>query len=796
MATTPQSTKRLVLLDTHAIIHRAYHALPEFATSSGMPTGALYGLVTMILKIVQDLQPDYVVACYDLPGPTFRHEVYEDYKGKRSETEDALKMQLNRSREVIRSLAIPIYEHPGFEADDMLGTIVAQLQDQDDIAIIIASGDMDTLQLVSGEKVQVYTLKRGLNDTIIYNEAAVRERFGFAPTLIPDYKGLRGDASDNIIGIPGIGEKTATDLICNFGSIEDIYKKLASDPNAFAAAGIKPRIVQLLKDHEDEALFSKTLAMIRLDAPVTFTLPQTTFREGIDVEAFAAMAHEFEFRTLPNRLATVLGTNGDNKNMPEVEAEPAEVIDPVEIQKLSIAVWLLNSELSNPNLSDVLQYAGVKSFAVAKEKILEELKHKQLDRVYEEIELPIMPIIKKMEDRGIKLDTAYLGELSQQYHQELSVLETSITAAAGRSFNINSPKQLGEVLFGDLQLSLKGMKKTAGGAQSTRESELLKIKDLHPIIGQILEYRELQKLVSTYIDTLPTLVHDDGRLHARFIQAGAATGRFSSQHPNLQNIPIKSDRGRLIRNAFVAEKGHVLATFDYSQIELRIAALLSHDPILTQIFKDGKDVHASVASRVFHVPENEVTHEMRRRAKVINFGIIYGMGVSALQKNLETSRKEAQEFYNNYFAEFQAIENYLEETKTFAYKHGYTETLFGRRRYFPALKSALPFIRASAERMAINAPIQGTATADIIKLAIRHVSEALVAKQLEGKVHLLLQIHDELLFEIEESVADQAVAIIQTAMESVLQNSFLHVQTDIPLVVNAAVGKTWGGMKD
>lgn len=795
MAKKTTETQRLVLLDAHAIIHRAYHALPEFATTSGMPTGALYGLATMILKIVQDLKPDYVVACYDLPGPTFRHDVYEEYKGKRTETESALKMQLERSREVVRSLSIPIYEHPGFEADDMLGTIVEQLKDNDTIEVIIASGDMDTLQLVTGDKVQVFTLKRGLNDTILYNEDAVRERFQFAPTLIPDYKGLRGDASDNIIGIPGIGEKTATDLIRHFGSVESIYAKLESDPEAFASAGIKPRIVQLLKDHEDEALFSKTLAMIRTDAPITFALPQKTFFEGIDLDAFAAMAREFEFRTLPARLAALVGKEGTDTTA-EVDEASTESIDPLAVHRLGIAVWLLNSDLTQPSLSDILQYAGVRSFAAAQEKILAELHEKKLDRVYEEIELPIVPEVQKMEKRGIMLDTAYLQTLSQQYHAELAVLEKTITTLAGRTFNINSPKQLGEVLFGDLQLSLKGMKKTAGGAQSTRESELLKIRDLHPIIGHILEYRELQKLVSTYIDPLPELVHEDGRLHARFIQTGTATGRFSSQHPNLQNIPIKSDRGKLIRNAFVAETGHVLAAFDYSQIELRIAALLSGDPVLTQIFKEGKDVHASVAARVFHVPENEVTHEMRRRAKVINFGIIYGMGVTALQKNLETTRKEAQAFYTNYFAEFQAVEQYLEDTKAFAYQHGYTETLFGRRRYFPALKSPLPFIRAAAERMAINAPIQGTATADIIKLAIKHVAERLHAEGLDDKVHLLLQIHDELLFEIHESVKDRALALLHTTMESVLQDSFLHVQTDIPLVVNYGVGNNWGAIKE
>ncbi len=788
-----QTPAKLVLLDTHAIIHRAYHALPEFATSAGMPTGALYGLVTMILKIVQDLKPDYVVACYDLPGKTFRHEVYEDYKGKRTETDSALKMQIERSKEVIKSLSVPVYEHPGFEADDMLGTIAHQLADNTDVDIIIASGDMDTLQLVSGTHVRVYTLKRGLNDTIIYDEKAVMERFQFSPKLIPDYKGLRGDPSDNIIGVAGIGEKTATELITNFGSIEELYETLKKNPEKLTAAGIKPRIVQLLVEHEDEALFSKTLAMIRTDAPISFAMPQQTFAESVDINAFEAMCREFEFRTLTVRLKNLLGKTSATDVVED--EEPTPIVDQDEIERVGIALWLINSDMTNPNLSDIFQYAGTKNFDKAKEYILNELKEKKLEKVYSEIELPIIPMIHQMQERGIVLDRDYLKKLSVEYHADLDRLEKIIYKQASKEFNINSPKQLGQILFVDLGLSLKGMKKTAGGAQSTRESELLKLKDAHPIIANILEHRELQKLLSTYIDPLPELVGDDGRLHARFLQAGTSTGRFSSANPNLQNIPIKSDRGRAIRGAFVAAPGHVLASFDYSQIELRIAALMSQDPILTEIFKNGKDVHASVASRVFHVPENEVTHEMRRRAKVINFGIIYGMGVSALQKNLETSRKEAQEFYNAYFDEFKAVEQYLEDTKAFAHKTGYTETVFGRRRYFPGLKSSLPFIRASAERMAINAPIQGTATADVIKLAIKHINQKLEQQKLLGKVHLLLQIHDELLFEIDESVADTAVRLIEETMESVLQDSFLHINTDIPLAVNYAVAPSWGAMK-
>ncbi len=785
--------KRLVLLDSHAIIHRAYHALPDFMSSKGEPTGALYGLSTMLMKIITDLKPDYIVACYDLPQKTFRHETYEGYKAGRVKADPALVTQLQTSRKIFEVFNIPIYDAPGFEADDILGTIVSKLSKDKSTDIVIASGDMDTLQLVDNKKVQVFTLKKGLNDTVTYDEEAVVARFGFKPEFLPDYKGLRGDPSDNIIGIKGIGEKTASILITEFGTIENLYKALKKDKTQFKKLGITDRIVGLLEEGEEEALFSKTLATIRRDAPIDFVLPSKEFLESLDINKIETLFTELEFRSLGGRLRALLGNN-TTAAIPEI---PHEKNDPMEVKKLALGLSVLNSEMSNPTEEDIIHFGGSKTFEEAKKKILAEIKEKNLSYVYEDIELAILPIIESMQNYGVKVDVAYLKKLSTDYHRELSLLEKKIWDFAGREFNVNSPKQLGEILFDEMKLLPETgtrMKKTAGGARSTKESELEKLRGAHPIVDELFKYRELQKLLSTYIDTLPELVDEHGRIHAKFNQIGAATGRFSSQDPNLQNIPIKSELGKKIRDAFVAEKGYKLISFDYSQIELRVAALMSGDEYLIRVFEEGKDVHSAVASRVFGVPEDKVTHEMRRRAKVINFGILYGMGVTALQQNLGTNRKEAQEFYDNYFIQFPSISGYLEGEIAFAKKHGYTETLFGRRRYFPGLRSPLPYIRAMAERMAINAPLQGTA-ADCIKIAIREADQALRNERLIDKAHLILQVHDELVFEVEESVLPQVSVLVENVMKNVLPREFLKNKKPVPLEVHVSAGDNWGELK-
>jgi len=813
MVKANKNNTKLVLLDAHAIIHRAYHALPEFMSSKGEPTGALYGLSSMLMKIIAELKPDHIIACYDLPQKTFRHEAYDGYKAGRAKTDDALILQLKNSRQIFEAFSIPIYDAPGFEADDVLGTIVEKYKKDKSLDIVIASGDMDTMQLVDDKKVQVYTLKKGINDTILYDEDAVTERFHFKPKLLPDYKGLRGDPSDNIIGIKGIGEKTAETLIINFGTIEDIYKKLKKDEVAFRKAGLSERMIELLKTNEEEALFSKTLATIRTDAPIKFELPEKTFWQNADLKKIEQVFSLFEFRSLFARLKSFFSNgNGEKANLvefsqvlgspgPQTPARPFQNSlnspSPEKLQEASIALWLINSDIPNPQLTDILIFANTESFETAYEYIFKKLKEKNLEKVYEEIEKPIIPVVKDMEEHGILIDKKYFEKLSEEYHKELDSLTKKIYKMAGTEFNINSPKQLGEILFGKLGLKSPGKnkaKKNASGGFSTKISVLEGLEEENEIIKEIMAYRELQKLLSTYVDVIPKMAGPDGRLHSKFLQNNTTTGRFSSQDPNLQNLPIKTELGKRIRGGFIAPKGYKLAAFDYSQIELRVAAMLSGDKKMTQVFRERKDIHAGVASFVFGVPIEKVDHEMRRKAKVINFGIIYGMGVTALRKNLGGTREEAQKFYDNYFSQFSGVRDYLEEVKKFALKNSYTETLFLRRRYFPNINSRIPFLKSMAERTATNASMQGTA-ADIIKLAIRYAFEDLKTAGLLSRTHLVLQIHDELVYEIEESVLSQADLVIKGAMEGVLERSYLHYKTDIPLEVHSGFGDNFADAK-
>ncbi|MDP3725868.1 MAG: DNA polymerase, partial [bacterium] len=496
-----------------------------------------------------------------------------------------------------------------------------------------------------------------------------------------------------------------------------------------------------------------------------------------------ALFHELEFRALTERAKKIFGA----ENGVEMETKE-ELIDEKEVKKTALALWLVDSNITNPSREDILEFANTDSFIKARKYIFEELKKRNLEKVYSDIELPLLPFLKKAEERGIIVDTEHLKKISKTYHAKLEELQKKIWKEAGERFNINSPQQMGRVLFDHLGLSLKGLKKTEGGARSTRESELLKLEGAHPIIDHILHFRELQKLLSTYIDNIPDMVKEDGRLHTTFIQTGTTTGRMSSKDPNMQNIPASGDYGNEIRKAFTAGEGYVLAAFDYSQIELRVLALLSGEKTLITLLKKGVDIHTAVASEMFSVPIEKVEKDMRRKAKVINFGIIYGMGVTSLQKSLKSTREEAQKFYDDYFKKFPGIADYIERIKNETAKKGYTETLFGRRRYIEGLHSNIPYIRSAAERMAVNAPIQGTATGDIIKLAIIHVEEMLKYENLENDVFLLLQVHDELVYEVKKDKVVRAASLIKNIMEHI-------VKTDIPFVVDASVGENWGTMK-
>ncbi|MCK6462662.1 MAG: DNA polymerase [Candidatus Pacebacteria bacterium] len=741
--------KILVLLDAHAILHRAFHALPDFTSPKGEPTGALYGFTAFLLKVIRELKPDYIAAAYDMPQPTFRHAAYEDYKAKRPKMDDALAKQINRSRDILKEFNVPVYAAPGFEADDVLGTVVEKVKDKSgEIQTVIASGDMDTLQLVKNGDVVVYTLKKGINDTVIYDEKMVNERYGFGPEMIPDFKALKGDPSDNIIGVKGIGDKTATELIKKYGGIENLYGELAK-----GKVEAKPRVVELLKNSEEEARFSKTLAEIRRDAPIEFSLDDVSWKKNFDPEKIKNIFNELGFRSLINRLP---GKNGEAVNAPEKE-------------KIAVKEKETNEK----------ENAAQKTSS-GKTEVPEKLQ--------KEIEKPLEKILTEMEKAGVLLDVDYLKKLSEEKHKELDELQKKIWNLAGEEFNINSPKQLGEILFVKLGLGGARPKKTATGAYSTNVSQLMKLKGSHEIIDHLMEFREISKLLSTYIDALPKLADKDNRLHTHFDSFGTVTGRLSSENPNLQNIPKRSERGREVRRAFIADKGFKLVDFDYSQIDLRVAAILSGDKNLVEIFKKGEDAHNSAAAKVFKVKPEDVTPEMRRKIKVINFGVLYGMGINALRQNLGGTREEAQKFYDEYFKSFSDLKGYIEKTKKFARENGWTETLFGRRRYFPEISSHQEYIKKEAERMAVNMPIQGT-SADFIKLAMVRVDKILAEKGLKDYVRMLLQIHDELLFEVKENAVAQAAPIIIEAMEGVHAN-------EVPLKVNAEVGDNWEEMKE
>lgn len=881
----------LVLLDSHAILHRAYHALPStFVSKDGMPTGALYGFSAFLVKVLKELLPDYIIATYDLSEPTFRHIAYKDYKSQRKETADDLGIQINKSKEILAGFKIPVFEFPGFEADDVLGTISRNKEIKEllkkNLKIIIASGDLDTLQLVEGNKIVVYTLKKGINDTTIYNEENVKTRFGFSPKLIPDYKGLCGDASDNIIGVKGIGEKSAKELIQKFGSLDSIYKIIQKDETALVKAGVKKRIIDLLKEQKEEAFFSRELAEIRDDAPINFSFTEIKKDGRPNKEDIVKVFDELGFRSLTQRLTEIdyfftkaaesgaapapeknilsdfkksAATQNEifwifESSLPVLSAKRGELAgrnekneSPVitaifpngnsfklkesdflkesvffgEILKskknfaykakelynyfeklgieaefefdIFIAAWVYDSRLNNPTINQIISFVqseageGYGALFHAKEIILKRFKENKQHSLFYDIEMPLIKVLKNIEVNGVLIDVEKFKNLSVICDKELVVIQKKIWELAEEQFNINSTKELRRVLFEKMKISEKGIRKTEGGVRSTQFKELVKLKDSHPIIRELISYRELAKLKSTYINTFPLLIKEDGRIHTSFNQTGTVTGRLSSVNPNLQNIPIKGEFGKKIREAFIAQKGYSLVSFDYSQIELRTAALLSGDEKMREAFRKNKDIHTTTASEIFNVPLKDVTKEMRRKAKVINFGILYGMGAGALSESLGITRHEAEAYKQEYFSDFSGVYDYIRNTVLKAEETGYTETLYGRKRYFSEINSYNDFMKREIERMAVNMPIQGT-SADIIKIAMVRIYEFLSKnKSLKEKIKMVLQIHDELLFEIKDEFLEESCQILKNIMENVIPPE----NRKIPFPVEVSIGKHW-----
>lgn len=721
--------KRLLIIDANSLIHRAFHALPPFRTRKGEMTNAVYGFLLVLFKAIKEFHPDYIAAAFDVPGPTKRHKKFKEYKAKREKAADELYEQIPMVKEMLAALNIATYEKEGFEADDILGTLakkVPKKQVKPPLETIIVSGDLDMLQLVN-KNTKVYTQRKGLQDSVLYNEKAVKERFGgLEPKQLIDFKGLRGDPSDNIPGVTGVGEKTAIHLLSTFGSLDNMYKALKKGTDK-----IPVKLANTLLQYEDQALMSRELGTIDCETPIAISLKDLAWNKYDREEAGKALLR-FEFSSLL-------------KKLPDVNGVQKESSDKIE------------------------------------ESVQEHIERLYEDKVFSkeiyELEKELIPVLRTMEENGIAIDKKYFAKLEKETAKELKGLEKRIHSMGGREFNINSTQQLSQVLFFDLEMSPKGLKKTPKGVISTASPELEKLQDVHPIIREVLWYRELQKLYTTYIVPIPEKADKNSRVHTSFGQLGTATGRLSSSSPNMQNIPIQTEWGRKIRKGFIAQKGYQLVSFDYSQMELRLAAHIAKDKKMSSFFDRGADIHQMTASEVFGIAPDKVTKEMRSRAKALNFGVLYGMGARGFARSAKISMEEAQDFIDDYFINFPAIKKYIENTKEFVREYGYAETLFGRKRFLPDIASSAPHLQAAAERMAVNMPIQGTA-ADVIKMAMVQISKEL------PKERLLLQIHDELLFELPRN--SKSIPQIKHIME---QAGSLKLKIDVK------AGDNWDELK-
>ncbi|MBI4138175.1 MAG: hypothetical protein HY482_01090 [Candidatus Wildermuthbacteria bacterium] len=742
MAQEREEKKVLLLLDANSLIHRAFHALPPLTTSKGVMVNAVYGFLLALFRAIKEFNPDYIAAAFDVPSSTEgRKKKFLQYKAQREKAPDELYAQIPLVQAALKVLHIPVFEQAGFEADDIIATIsrVAPLrQAHPPLETVIATGDADALQLVSG-RIKVYALRKGVQDSVLYDEKAVREKYGADPRQLVDWKGLRGDPSDNIPGVKGVGEKTATLLIGEFGSLEDLYVALEARTDI---PGISLKLKQTLLEGKESAFLSRDLATMSKDVPLDISLPELSWR-GFNKSEAEEFLRSFEFKTLIPRLAELSGESSQTARGGEKEAIIKESVQ---------------------SQADRLLKDGVLS-----------------EQIYE-LEIELDPVLRRMEDIGIAIDPVYFRALGKELEKDIAKLQDDIFKDTGGPFNISSPKQLSEVLFSRLGISPKGLHKTPGGAISTASSELEKISGESPAISLILSYRELAKLLTTYVAPLPLLADPNNRVHTSFDQFGAATGRFSSSRPNLQNIPMQGPWGERIRKGFVAAPGFQLVSFDYSQMELRLAAHMANEEKMIEAFEQGKDIHKETAAAVFGVPEARVDKEMRSRAKALNFGILYGMGARGFANSAKISLQEAQEFMDGYFLQFPAIAAYMEESVRFARENGFAETLFGRKRFLPDIYSSSPHIRAAAERVAINHGIQGTA-ADIMKMAMVLVSKA--PGLLGGHCEMVLQIHDELLFEISDDMIQEKAAVIKEIMETA--RSF-----KVRLTVQAFAGKSWG----
>ncbi|MCU0678907.1 MAG: DNA polymerase I [Planctomycetes bacterium] len=946
-----KNKEKMLIIDGNALIHRSFHALPPtMTTKNGEPTNAVYGFAVVLFKAIRDFRPGYVVLTLDRPEPTFRHREYKDYKATRVKAPDELYAQIPKVKDLARAFGIPVYEKAGFEADDLIGSIAARLDGG--IEKIIVTGDLDTLQLVN-DRVKVYTMSRGLSDSVLYDAQAIVDRYGLKPEQMVDFKALRGDPSDNIPGVRGIGEKTAIDLLKEFKNLDKLYQNLESPK-------IRDRVRELLRQYEKDAFLSRRLATIERQAEIDFKLADAKFGQFDQAEAVKVLS-ALEFKSLLPRVHDLLGRQAARQNKEERQAAAEDKFgrnakefsyrlvdndkgfrlffakikkqkqfafdtettgfDPLSADLLGISfAWKegeayylkikneefppkadqplaekmkndiennlfnyknLKSQISNlksvhpwlkalkPVFEDekvkkfghnakfdiqVMQSAGVPvkgvsfdtmiasyllnpgsrqhnldavAFAelgfekitkddllgkgrerlgfgeVAVEKLASyscedadftnrlvaklsrALKRQKLDGLFAAIEMPLVPVLAAMESNGILIDEKVLAGLRCRIAKKLNESENKIYRLAGLKFNINSTRQLRAVLFEKLNIPADAVSKTKTGL-STAADELNKLKDLHPIVKLIQAQRELTKLLSTYVDALPALINKrTGRLHTSFNQTVTATGRLSSTEPNLQNIPVRTELGREIRKAFIARDGYRLLSLDYSQIELRLAAHMSGDRKMIKAFEAGADIHTATAAEINRLDPAAVTPALRREAKAINFGILYGQGPHGLSQTADIPYARAKDFIEEYFAVYRGVKKFIDTMIDRARTKGYAETLYGRRRYLPEMNSSVVQVRKAAERMAVNTPLQGTA-ADMIKVAMIK-AEKFIKARYGSRVRMLLQVHDELLFEVEEALVADAAEEISLIMSGV-------VKLKVPVEVDLSCGLNWGEM--
>lgn len=789
--------KTLLLIDAYAMIYRAYYAFiraPRM-NSRGENTSAIFGFVVTLEDLMKRVKPSHVAVAFDPAGPTFRHEAFEQYKAQRQETPEDIRWAVPRIKQLLEAMNIPLLQVDGYEADDVIGTLAHQAE-KEGFEVYMATPDKDYGQLVT-EHVFMYR-PRHTGGFEKMGPQEVCEKYGLqTQAQVVDLLGLMGDSSDNIPGCKGVGEKTAVQLLQQFGSIENLLN------NTDQLKGALQRKVQ---EQVENIRFSKFLATIKTDVPISFDAQSLLCQEK-DWERLAPLYRELEFNSLlkqaPASLAnTPLPTaKGSKKAKPQEatldlfaametatdsaqESANGTPADPLPRRYHSVTTpmmgvaaeesvegrlvsYLLNPEVAyNPSLP--IQWEALKADSA-------------LWNLYQEVELPLSAVLREMEQAGVRIDVDMLKKAEDQLNGELQVLEQQIYASAEATFNINSPKQVGEVLFDQLKLDAKA-KKSKTGQYSTSEEVLLALKPKHPVVGMILEYRELKKLISTYISALPTYINaETGKIHTTYNQTVTATGRLSSSNPNLQNLPIRSERGQLIRQAVIPDEGCVFLSADYSQIELRLMAHFSQDPHLVEAFRSGQDVHAATAAKIFNVPIEEVTKDQRRQAKTANFGIIYGISAFGLAQQLDCSRSEAKALIDGYFAAFPGVIDYIERQKELAREQGYAITLFGRKRYLPDIVSHNATVRSFAERNAVNSPIQGTA-ADIIKMAMVTIHRRLKEEGL--KAQMIMQVHDELNFNVPMDEVDRVREIVVSEMQNV-------VHLTVPLIADCGVGRNW-----